>query len=126
MATWQIEPTWKKSIIETIHFYKDNKSIAVETGWRWGEFTCETEDDTPPNIVAGTDLYNCDYDVELLSCDDGCWTEYEFEGLTEEEEENMRYWLDENSFFDLEETGWTCGDTEMVIDCEPSIVKIED
>jgi len=125
MAEWSIKPTWKKSLVETIHFYKDDKRIAVETGWRWGEFSCITEDDTPPVIEEGTDLYNCDYDVELVETDDGCWTSYEFFGFTEEEEQEMEEWLDENSFFDLEEDGWICGDTEMVIDCEPEITRVD-
>jgi hypothetical protein len=125
MATWKIEPTWKKSLIERQYFTKDGKTITIETGWRWGEFTCETEDDEPPVIVEGTDLYNCDYDVELQECTDGCWEEHEFEGFTENEEEEMREWLDENSYFDLEEDGWIQGDCEMIISCEPSIEKIE-
>jgi hypothetical protein len=125
MATWKIQPTWKKSLIERQHFTKDGKTITIETGWRWGEFTCETEDDEPPVIVEGTDLYNCDYDVELQECTDGCWEEHEFEGFTEDEEEEMREWLDENSYFDLEEDGWLLGDTEMIMSCEPSIEKVE-
>ena len=126
MALWSIKPTWKKSLIERSHYHKGDKTIVIETGWRWGEFTCETDDDNPPEIVDGTDLYNCDYNVELVECTDGCWEEHEFEGLTEEEEEAMVEWLDENSWLDLEEDGWTQGDTEMIIACEPEIEKLED
>jgi len=125
MATWKIEPTWKKSLIERQYFTKDGKTITIETGWRWGEFTCETEDDEPPVIVEGTDLYNCNYDVELQECTDGCWEEHEFEGFTEDEEEEMREWLDENSYFDLEEDGWIQGDCEMIMSCDPSIEKVD-
>ena len=125
MTTWKIEPTYKKSIIERIHYCRDGKEIIEETGWRWGEFTCETEDDNPPVINEGDDLYSCGYDVEMQYCDDGCWTEYEFEGFTEEEEEEMREWLEDNSFFELEEDGWISGDTEMIIGCEPEITQIE-
>ena len=125
MALWKIEPTWKKSIIERIHYHKDDKTIIEETGWRWGEFTCETEGDEPPEINEGDDLYDCGYEVEMQYCDDGCWTEYEYEGFTEEEQEAMEEWLEENSFFDLESEGWFSGDTEMIISCEPSIELIE-
>jgi hypothetical protein len=38
----------------------------------------------------------------------------------------MVEWLDENSWLDLEEDGWTQGDTEMIIACEPEIEKLED
>ena len=126
MAQWKIEPSWKKSIIERIHYHKDDKTIIEETGWRWGEFTCETEDDNPPEINEGDDLYACGYDVEMQYCDDGCWTEYEFEGFTEEEEEKMQEWLEENSIFDLEGEGWYSSDTEMLITCEPVIELVSE
>ena len=125
MALWKIEPTYKKSVIERTTMYKDNKQITEEIGWRWGEFTCETEDDNPPVIEQGVDLYSQGYDVEMQECFDGCWQDYEFEGFTEEEEEKMQEFLDENSFSDLESEGWMFGDTEMILACEPSIEKLE-
>jgi hypothetical protein len=126
MAFWKVEPVWKKSLIERIHFHKDDKQIIEETGWRWGSFTVETEDDEPPVLEEGVDLFDCDYSVEMDYCDDGCWTEYEFVGFTEEEEEEMREWLEENSFFELEEDGWISGDSEMILNCDADIQKIED
>ena len=125
MATWSIKPIWKKSIIERIHYHKDGKEIIEETGWRWGEFTCETEDDEPPVLEEGVDLFDCGYDIEMQYCDDGCWTEYEFIGFTEEEEQAMNEWLEENSFFELEEEGWISGDTEMILNSDAEIEKIE-
>ena len=126
MAIWSIQPTWKKSIREVMYFYKEGKEITIETGWRWGEFTCATEDDEPPVIKEGVDLYSQGYDVEMQECFDGCWVEYEFDGFSEDEEEEMREWLDENSFLDLEEEGWTLSDTEFIMDCEPEITKVEE
>ena len=126
MAIWNIQPTWKKSLRERIHYTKDDKTIIVETGWRWGEFTCETEDDNPPLIEEGVDLFNCDYEVEMQETFDGCWEEREFYGFTEEEEEAMIEWLDENSAWDLEEEGWIQSECEMIMDCDPSIEKLED
>jgi hypothetical protein len=124
MATWQIEPSWKKSLAERMHFTKDGKRIVIETGWRWGTFICETEDDTPPVIEEGTDLFDCDYEVEMQETSDGCWEEREFHGFTEEEQETMEEWLDENSWWDLEEEGWDQVDNEMIITCDPVITKI--
>ena len=124
MATWQIEPSWKKSLAERMHFTKDDKRIIIETGWRWGTFICETEDETPPVIEEGTDLFDCDYEVEMQETSDGCWEEREFHGFTDEEEEAMEEWLDENSWWDLEEDGWNQVDNEMIITCEPIITKI--
>jgi len=125
MAVWKIEPTYKKSIVERTYWHKDDRTIIIETGWRWGAFTCETEDDSPPEITAGTDLFNCDYDVELDYCDDGCWEQHEFEGFEPEDEELMEEFLTENSMFELEEDGWTCGDTEMIMDCDPAFEMLE-
>lgn len=125
MTSWKIEPSYKKSVVERIHLYKDGKEIIEETGWRWGQFTIETEDDEPPVLEEGVDLYDCGYDVTMEYCDDGCWTFYEFVGFTEEEEEAMNEWLEENSIFDLEGDGWISGDTEMIMTCEPTIEKWE-
>ena len=126
MAEWSVKPTWKKSIIERNYLTKDGNTVMVETGWRWGSFYCETEDDNPPNISEGDDLWDCGYDVEMQECFDGCWQDYEFDGFTEEEEDEIREWLDDNSFLDLEEDGWVSGDTEMILNCEPEITRIEE
>jgi hypothetical protein len=126
MALWSIKPTWKKSIIERCYFYKDNNTFMVETGWRWGEFTCETEGDSEPDITSGTDLYNCDYDVEMVELNDGCWEETDTFGCDEETTQWLEEFLEENSYLDLEEHGWTQGDTEMILDCDPEFEKLED
>jgi hypothetical protein len=126
MATWKITPSFKKSLAERSHYSKDGKTIIVETGWRGGTFYCVTEDSEPPEIEDGDDLYSCGYDVEMEETWDGCWEEREFFGFTEEEEEAMNEWLDENSFLDLEEEGWIPGDTEMIITCDPVIELIEE
>ena len=93
MATWSIKPSWKKSLIERMYFNKGKRQIIVETGWRWGEFTCETEDDNPPVIKEGMDLFNCGYDVEMQETSDGCWEDYDYDDCDEE----TRQWL-ENFF----------------------------
>lgn len=41
MATWIVEPTHKKSVIELNYWKKDNKTIINEIAWRWGKFTKE-------------------------------------------------------------------------------------
>lgn len=124
MTTWKIQPSYKKSLIERMHFVKGKKRVIVETGWRSGTFHCETEDDTPPDIEAGDDLYHCDYDVEMEETFDGCWEDHEFVGFTDKQKEKMETWLEENSIFDLEEDGWVITDTEMIIDCDPIIEKV--
>ena len=127
MAVWSIKPTWKKSIIERNYLHKDDNTIVIETGWRWGEFTCETEGDEPPELEAGVDLYNCDYDVELVETSDGCWEEHDMDDCDEETQEWLEEFFDEgNSWLDLEEHGWVQGDCEMIIDCDMDIVRVDE
>lgn len=130
MTTWKIEPKVKKSVIETNVWYNEDssKSITVTTGWRWGEFTVETESDDPPEIDEDTDLL-CSDDFEMVdfSTDDGCWEEHEFDGeWTDEEREEMEERLDGDiSIYDLEDEGWYCDSSEMYIQCEVEITKVE-
>ena len=126
MATWKITPSWKKSIIERQEWIKGDERLIVETGWRTGTFYCVTDDDTPPNIVEGDDLFACGYDVELEETWDGCWEEHDMDECSDETREWLEEFLEENSVFDLEEHGWVCGDTEMIMGCEPVIEKVEE
>ena len=127
MALWKIEPSWKKSIIERMYYRKVDNQFMVETGWRWGEFTCETEDDNPPDIEAGTNLYDCGYQVEMVEMSDGCWEEHDFDDCDEETTEWLENFFDEgNSWMDLEEHGWHQTDCECIIDCDPEIELISE
>ena len=127
MAVWSVKPDWKKSIIERQIWTKEGVAgyIGVETGWRWGEFHVTTEDDTPPDLVAGVDIYNCDYECELVSLDDGCWEESDIDVLDEALRNELETFLEDNSVHDLEELGWILDDTEMTIDCDMTIEMIE-
>ena len=128
MAVWSIKPSWKKSIIERQYWSKPGVPgyIMHEIGWRWGEFTCVTEGDEPPEITSGEDLFSCDYEVEMVELIDGCWEETEYDLLDEQETEKAQQFLEENSVYDLEEEGWIMDDCEMILDCDPEFEKIED
>ena len=126
MALWSVKPEWKKSIIERNYLVKDGNRLMVEVGWRWGEFTVETEDDNPPDIEAGVDIYSCGYNGELVETSDGCWEEYDYD----EVDDDTQAWLEEffeegNSWLDLEEHGWNHLDCEMIIDSDLIIERIE-
>jgi hypothetical protein len=126
MALWSIKPTWKKSLIERNFYHKDGNTVIIETGWRWGEFTCETEDDNEPNITAGDDLWDCGYDVEMVETTDGCWEEHDMDGCDAETTEWLEEFFEEgNSWLDLEEHGWSSDDCEMIINCEMSIERVD-
>ena len=126
MALWKLEPSWKKSLIERMYYTKDGNTFMAETGWRWGEFTVETEDDKEPLIESGTDLWNCEYTVEMVEMNDGCWEEHDMDECDEETREWLEEFLEENSWMDLEEHGWTNTESECIIDCDPSIERIDE
>lgn len=127
MATWKVEPTFKKSVIERNYMRKDDNVVMVETGWRWGEFLVYTDDDNPPEISAGVDIYNCDYETELLETWDGCWEEQDYDDCDDETREWLEEFFDEgNSWLDLEEHGWSQDECEMIIDCELKMTKVND
>lgn len=118
MAIWTIKPEEKKSLTERNHLYKGDNHIVIETGWRWGEFTIETEDDSPPELELGVDLYNCDYDVELVETIDSCWDDVDMEECDEETKEWLEeFFNDGNDWLELEDNGWTQTDCEMIVNC---------
>jgi hypothetical protein len=126
MATWSVKPEWKKSIIERQEWVKDDQRLIVETGWRWGEFHIYTEDDTPPVLESGVDMFDCGYDCEMIETNDGCWEEHDMDECDDETREWLEEFLEDNSVFDLEEHGWSPGDCEMIIDCDMLIEKVEE
>lgn len=127
MATWSVKPEWKKSIIERNYLIKGDNRVMIETGWRWGEFTVYTDDDNPPNIEAGVDIYNCGYESELVETSDGCWEEHDTDDCDEETQEWLEEFFDEgNSWLDLEEHGWDHDECEMIIDCDLIIERTDE
>ena len=127
MAVWRVTPNWKKSVIERQEWSKDGNRFIYETGWRWGEFLVYTDDDTPPNLEEGVDIYACGYETELVECSDGCWDDYDFDDCDEETQEWLEEFFEEgNSWLDLEEHGWSFGDCEMIIDCDMDIVRVDE
>ena len=126
MALWSVKPEWKKSIIERQEFIKGDERLIVETGWRWGEFLVTTDDDNPPEISSGVNIYDCGYDSELVETTDGCWEDHDTDECNEETVEWLTEFLEENSVYDLEEHGWSSGDTEMIIDCDLIIEKVDE
>ena len=126
MATWKVEPTWKKSVIERNYYSKGDNVVMHEIGWRWGEFLVFTEDDNPPDIESGIDIFDCTYETEFLETYDGCWEDYDFDDCDEETQEYVERFLEENGIYDLENEGWEIIETEMVIDCDLKITRIND
>jgi hypothetical protein len=127
MVLWSVTPKFKKSVIERNYLTKDGNTIMVETGWRWGEFQVTTEDDKPPVLQEGVNLYDSGYDVELIETSDGCWEDYDYDGCDEETQAWLEEFFDEgNSWLDLEEHGWIQDECQMIIDCDMEITKVEE
>ena len=127
MAEWIIHPSWKKSLIERNYLRKGDNIFMSETGWRWGSFSVETEDENVPNISAGDDLWDCGYDVELIETWDGCWDSQDIDDCDEETQQWLEEFFEEgNSIYELEEQeGWVQGDSEMILDCDPVFERVD-
>lgn len=126
MIIWKVSPKFKKSLIERNYWVKDDNTIVHETGWRGGEFYVYTEDDAPPVLEEGVDIYNCEYESELIEAWDGCWEETNTDNCSEEVKVWLEEFLEENSIFDLDAHGWVCDETEMIIDSEVDIERVHD
>jgi hypothetical protein len=143
MAIWTVSTYYKKSCqeVETYHQQGKDGKVTVTNGFRYGEWSVETTDDNPPQFefveVPGGDgkkdsinmlecevnnIENCEL-VEMF--DGGCWYDIEIEGLEEDEEEEIRKFLDEHTPYDLEEEGWMQGDAEWWVR-GPIEIKNED
>lgn len=124
MAVWKVTPTWKKSIVERNYWTKGNDEVTHEIGWRWGEFFFES-DDEPSDLKDGDfNVFDCGYDLIDFSTDDGCWEETDISIEDEDEYDNVSEFLAENSVYDLEESGWSCNDSEMWIQCECEVEEV--
>ena len=132
MRVYRITPLEKKSISVAYEMYRENDDNSISwfnitDHYRWGQgFIDEDMDINLPYKDSKTAVCNptAGWGAEL---DDqvACWFEFS-DDITEEEQEEMEQWLEENSIFDLEGEGWICSDTEMIMNCEPIIEKVED
>jgi hypothetical protein len=117
MATWTLKTLHKKSAIEKQFWCKDGKVIIREEGYRWGEFYCENDEQPVIESIDGEyNLSESEYDWELSSLDDGCWSEWIFpEDMSEEEQSEIETAWDEDYFDGMEELGWTNDDTDYIL-----------
>lgn len=120
MATWEITTEYKKSSIERQFWYKDDKVIIREEGYRWGTFTVESDTIplTPSELKNEDDWYelgSIDNDEcwELVDLSDGCWADVEKgRNCTDEDLEAFENAWEENWYEGVEELGWTHDDSE--------------
>ena len=118
MAIWTLKTLHKKSAVERQFWCKDGKVIIREEGYRWGEFYCESDEqpEIDLNNIDGYNLSESDYDWELTSLDDGCWSDWTFpEDMTEQEQAEIEAAWNEDYFDGMEELGWRNDDTEYIL-----------
>jgi len=120
MATWELSTEYKKSSVERQFWYKDDKCIIREEGYRWSTFTVESDDIplTPSELKNEDDCYELgcidnDECWEMVDMIDGCWADTEKgRNCTDEDLEAFENAWDENYYEGVEELGWTHDDTE--------------
>lgn len=116
MAVWKITNRHKKNAVERQIWVKDGKVIIREEGFRWGIWSCDSEEQ--PNIDLdnpdGYELMATDYDWEMEEMIDGCWAETTVgnEDTTDEDLEEFETAWEEDSYEAVEELGWINDDTE--------------
>lgn len=131
MAFWTVKTYHKKSVEQHEYFLRRSGKgqIKVIDGYRWATFRIETDDDEFPQFefteVPGgngardsIDLFSCSANnivgSELIDMfDGGCWGDLEFEDIEEEEEEQLREFIEEEGAWALEDEGdWFLDETE--------------
>lgn len=114
MAVWQLSTEYKKNAIEVQLWYKDGVAIKRVEGYRWGTFSCESDERPDIDLRNEGDGYElADYDWELDSLDDGCWADWEYptDFPIEERIKIEEAW--DNEWYDgIEALGWSNDDTE--------------
>lgn len=127
MATWELTTEWKKSSVERQFWYKDDKCIIREEGYRWATFTIESDErpltDEELRNEDGYELDWCeaaDSSWEMVDMIDGCWADTEKgRNCTDEDLEQFEEAWEENYYEGVEELGWTHDDTEYYFTSGP-------
>jgi len=120
MATWNLSPQYKKSAVEKMFFYKEGMIISIEQGFRWANFTVESDErpltDEELKNEDGYELGCIDNDEcwEMQDMTDGCWLDIikENDKVTDEELAKFESAWEEDSYSGVEDIGWSNDDTE--------------
>ena len=115
MAIWKVTNLHKKSAVERQFWVKDGKTIIREEGFRWGVWSCESDEqpDIDLDNPEGYELMCTDCDWEMEEMMDGSWAETTFpDDMSEEEQEEWEAAWEEDSYDGVEALGWSCDETE--------------
>jgi hypothetical protein len=124
MAKWQVSTKEKKSVEEHELWEKDGLVIRRVNGFRYGTWIVDTEDDELPEFerttVPGGDdaedsinMYETNYETELVSLDDGWYGNVIWpEDIDEEERERLEALWEESWYDGWEGESWIQTETE--------------
>lgn len=138
MADWKVTTSFKKSVEEHELWQKGDMVIRRITGFRWGEWIVETNDDNPPILNQdsgpggdGINMYGYYEEnveqINMVFLDDGWYTEVIWpDDISEEEQERLEELWDEDPYDSWEEDGWINYETECWAFGPLDIEKIEE
>jgi hypothetical protein len=139
MATWTVKTADKKSVTEIEIWTKSGQEIRRITGFRWGSWTVETDDDELPELEfedGKIDINNCYSNnvdsVELISMEDGWLGDVEYPvDMSDQEQERLDELWDEDGYDGWENDGWYNSETEVwlegpieILDESGDVVKV--
>lgn len=125
MTTWYVKTTNKKSVEEHQLWVKNGITIRRLTGYRWGEFNIETEDDQPPTFeykqvpcgddnLDSVDMWNCGYESDLVELDDGWYEDVIWpDNLAPFARDNLEVKWEHKPYSSWEDEGWVLTETEV-------------
>lgn len=119
----------KKSVEEHLLWQKGDYVIRIITGFRWGTYYVNSEEEPELNIdhqFNGVNMNDVD-DSEMEYLDDGWMQQIEFpDDMDETEKERLEILWDEESFEGFEREGWNNYDTEVWFFGPLEILKDDD
>lgn len=121
MTWWTVSTEHKKSVFEHELWQKDDWVIRRITGYRWGTYLIETDDDNPPVLdqtdgpsADGVDMNNTEYNYDLDNLSDGWYEDFIWpDEMPEEEQDRLLAIWEEDGYGGWEEEGWDQYDTEV-------------
>lgn len=136
MADWKVSTQNKKCVEEHELWQKGDQVIRRITGFRWGKWSVETNDDEPPVLnqddgPRGDAVNMYDYfdenveNIELDFLDDGWFADVIYpDKMGPEEIERLESLWEEESYSSWENDGWVNYETECwasgPLDVEPA------
>ena len=120
MTWWTVSTKEKKQVFEHELWQKDDWVIRRISGFRWGTILVETDGDDPPVLdqdsgpgADAVNMYETEYNYELVSLDDGWYGDVIWpDDMPEEERERLEEIWDEDWSAGWEQEGWDHYDTE--------------